>query len=414
LSAHKVHFVIRLRVALALTLQLSVAAGVSAQSAPGGPDPSSTTRLTFGPVSLQPKFNLRNLGVDTNVFNQPVNPERDLTASFVPALDTWLRLGRGRISSETMVEVIYFSKAETQRSVGFGQRLRFDLMLSRFSPYVGGEHVTTYERPTAEIDIRARRTSRGGYAGASLALTPRVRVDTQAGRYILDYEDQEFAGVSLGRELDHGSDIVNIASRFKLTPLTTFVVDAEGQRDRFDYSPIRNTDSFAVLGGFELKPLALISGTAFVGYRKFKPVSSALPPFSGAVAAVNVRYTARETTRFEAIFDRDVDYSFHDLEPYFVETSGQLTVTQRLGGSWDAVARAGRGRYRYERLVFVPDPADEGRLIDRMTLFGAGIGYRFGFAARVGLNADYSRRQSVRAVRQYDGLRFGGTFTYAY
>jgi hypothetical protein len=415
LSAQKVNLVFRLRVALAaLLMQLCVLAIVSAQTTSYPPDPTSTARLHLGPLALQPKINVRNVGVDTNVFNQPTNPERDVTASVVPGLDAWLRLGRGRLSSETMVEVIYFSKAESQRSLGVGQRLRLDLMLSRLSPYIGGEHVTTHERPTAEIDIRARRTSQGGYVGVSAALTPRLRLDAELHRRRLDFEDIDLGGVSLGRELDHSTALGTVAARVTLTPLTTFVIDADVQHDRFDNSPVRDTDSVAVMSGFELKPLALISGTAFVGYRKFTPISSDLPPFAGLVAAVDVRYTIRETTRFEGVFDRDVDYSFHDTEPYFVEVGGSLTVTQRLVGSWDAVARAGRSHYRYERLLSAPVVPGEGRLVDRTSVWGAGIGYRFGFAARVGFNADYARRQSVRAERRYDGLRFGGTFTYAY
>jgi hypothetical protein len=392
LSAQKINLVFRFRVALAaLLMQLHVPAIVSAQTAPNTSDPASTARLTFGPLALQPKINVRNVGVDTNVFNQPTNPSRDLTASLVPGVDAWLRLGRGRISSETTAEVIYFSKAESQRSIGWGQRLRFDLLLSRLAPFVGGEHVTTHEQPTAEIYTRARRTSRDAYVGVSAALTPRLRLDTEVHRGRIDFEDTDLAGVSLGRELDHSTDLVTVASRVTLTPLTTFVIDADVQHDRFDKAPVRDTDSVAVITGFEIKPLALISGTAFV-----------------------VRYTLRETTRFEGIFDRDVDYSFHETEPYFVEVGGVLTVTQRLGGFWDAVARAGRTHFRYVRLLTAPPVPGEEPLVDRTTLWGAGIGYRFGFAARVGINADYSRRQSVRAERQYDGLRFGGTFTYAY
>ena len=55
-------------------------------------DPAAieNARLQFGPLALQPRFALTNVGVDTNVRNEADAPQRDFTMTFVPALDSWL------------------------------------------------------------------------------------------------------------------------------------------------------------------------------------------------------------------------------------------------------------------------------------------------------------------------------------
>ena len=51
-----------------------------------------------------------------------------------------------------------------------------------------------------------------------------------------------------------------VTARVTLTPLTTLVVRAQAMQDRFTVATIRNTDSYSVMPGFELRSQALISG----------------------------------------------------------------------------------------------------------------------------------------------------------
>ena len=60
--------------------------------------PAEEARMHLGPLALTPRFSVRNLGVDTNVFNSANLPTRDFTATFGPGVDTWLRIGRARLS----------------------------------------------------------------------------------------------------------------------------------------------------------------------------------------------------------------------------------------------------------------------------------------------------------------------------
>jgi hypothetical protein len=65
-----------------------------------GPDPA-TVRMRIGPLGVTPRFELTNFGVDTNVFNEPTDadPKEDVTATFTPSVDLWLRMGRSWLQS---------------------------------------------------------------------------------------------------------------------------------------------------------------------------------------------------------------------------------------------------------------------------------------------------------------------------
>src|SRR5207302_3791310 len=102
-----------------------------------------------------------------------------------------------------------------------------------------------------------------------------------------EYDPQQtFFGTQLAQVLNHRSNSAELQFRYALTPLTTFVVLGNQTQERFTTSTLRNADVTTVMSGFELKPLALISGTAFVGYRRFHPLDAAVPTSSGVAATV--------------------------------------------------------------------------------------------------------------------------------
>ena len=84
--------------------------------------------------------------------------------------------------------------------------------------------------------------------------------------------------------------------REALTPLTTFVVKTEYQEDRFEYSPVKDANGLAILPGFELDPLALISGKVFIGYRHFDALDPLVPDYQGLVGNVEATYRAHATS----------------------------------------------------------------------------------------------------------------------
>jgi len=392
---------------------LVLAAGHTASAQSSDAPSAGGRRLVYGPLSFQPRISLTNLGIDTNVFNDPANPTRDFTISLLPAVDARLRIGRGMLTSITGLELIYFRKATTQRSTGFNESLRFDLPLARLTPYVGGERVESHQRPTPEIDARIRQTTRAVSAGASLRLGSRVRVQAGRSEREIRYDDVE-AFAQIAESLNRRATRTDVSMDMDLTPLTTFVVRASTLRDRFIGSSLRDGDSRSLGAGFLLKPFALISGSAFVGVRHFSPVSSIVPKYTGLEADGALAYLWRDRTKFAVTFTRTLDYSIELDQPYFIAVGGSGSITQAIATRWDVVASASRDTLQYQPVLRTDA---SGPLIgrrDRTRSSSIGLGYHVTPEARMGFDIVYTRRLSALESRQYDGFRFGGSFSYAY
>lgn len=398
----------RLRVtALAL---VCLGCAVPAVRAQDDGDPFERARLRFGPLGLTPSIALSNLGTDDNVFNESANPRKDTTAAIGPASDVYLRLGTSRIVGKAAGQYLYFNKYDNQRAWNTNLEGTWRFPLVHLVPFALGRRASTKDRPGYEIDSRARLDERTIGAGSEVHLSPKTMLVVTGKRTWSKYDDTaQYFGINLAERLNRRTDAEQLDARFKLTPLTTFVVRAQAAQDRFDYSDFRDTDSIAVMPGFELRPQALIAGEAFVGIRRFSTMSESVPDFTGVVAAVKTNYTVH-ATRFGVNVARDVAYSYEALQPYYTLTDFGGDVTQRITHSWDLVARGSRQRMAYRNVVTATPLPDR---TDRSWMAGGGIGYRVGESLRIGFDVNYYRRLvDLDETRNYRGLRLGASISY--
>src|SRR4030095_13081634 len=157
---------------------------------------------------------------------------------------------------------------------------------------------------------------------------------------------------------------------------TMFVLTTQIQRDRFDYSTLRDADSIVVKPGIELKPFALITGSAHVGYRRFRLVAENVPAFAGLVSGVDLSYQLLGDTRITIQMQRDVDFSFELNEPYYVRRGIGSEVERRLMGGWGIIGRIDNQRLTYRvspNIALTGSPRVD--VIDR---YLGSVGYRFG------------------------------------
>jgi hypothetical protein len=394
--------------ALALVCAFSATAGSVQAQEPE--DPYETARFRFGPIRFTPALEITSLGHDSNVFNEADNPKADTTAAFGPLVQIWMRPGGTRFTARTGGQYLYFREFANERAWNTHNEAKWEVPMARLSPFVEGRYVNTQERQGYEIDSRARRRDDAVAFGSGLRLSGKTEFVVSFRRSHVKYDEQEtFLGAALAETLNRREDQTRVQFRYALTPLTTFVVDTDLLQDRFELTPLRDTDSVRVLPGFELKPLALISGRVFVGYRQFSPLSPAIPEYQGLAAAVNATYV-RGSTKFDVKVDRDVFYSYELQRPYYALFDAGLTVTQRVTRSWELVGRGSRQLLSYRQLASLGD-VDGG--VDRGYVYGGGIGYLAGETLRLGVDANYSTRHTEVAGRQdYEGLRVFGSIRY--
>ncbi len=392
---------------------VSAAASASAQptvqAGSEGADPSETARFRFGALRFTPALAVTNVGIDNNVFNAPVDPKQDATAAVGPTVNLWLRMGRGRLAGTVGGQYLYFKTYGNQRSWNTADTLRFDIPLGRLQPYVSGGYTSNRDRPGFEIDSRVRQKLKQWSAGSAVRLGSKTSLTLSGGQAYVEFDNSlEYFGVDVGASLNRRTDNEKVEFREALTPLTTWVVNAEAIQDRFDSGISRNSDSIRVTTGFELKPAALINGTVLVGFRRMNVLAEGAPDYQGLVASAQAGFVAGRN-KVTLTEQRDVAFSYDVNYPFFVQTSTTGQVTRRLGRSWDVVGRAGLHHLSYTDVA----SSGTGGATDRVVQYGSGLGYIVGRTVRIGLNVDYFKRTTESTASQpYEGLRGGLSFSY--
>jgi hypothetical protein len=380
-------------------------------------DPRTTSRMRVGPFYLTPNVALTDLGIDTNVFNAAGQRNQDFTFTLTPGLVTALPLARrGLLRLSTSGEYVYYQRYASERSINPQAALRGELYLNRLTLFAEPSYLRTRQRPSYEIDVRSLRVEQGTVAGAEARVFPKLSLELSVRQLRTTFDvDQFFLGTSLAEALNRNSWTYGAAGRWAFTPLTTFVVRGESIKDRFLSSAIRNSDSVRITGGVELKPRALISGNAQVGVRKFNALDASVPDFTGLVASAELNYRLLGSTTFQVRVDRDANYSFEPLEPYYVASGYGVTLRRQLVRRFDAMAGFDGNKYAYRGLISAGSASSSGRPVhvETTNIYSGSIGYRVGQTGRLGVGFSYwIRHSTLPDFRGYDGLRLGTSFTY--
>ena len=403
----------QLAVAVSLLALLLVSpSGAWAQPSGGQTvDGWDAAKWRFGPLAVTPKVELKNLGWDSNVFNESENPRSDFTATADAPIDWWLRFGRGRLHGVDVFEGVWFATYGDQSS--FNQRHELTLLvpINRVRFYVGGSYLSTNDRPGYEINTRIHHIDSGANAGVVIRLSSRLDLDVSGRQTTYRYNDNPEAGIYYSETLDRRKENYGGQLRYRYTSETTFTFLADQVRERYTGAPERDNDGFRILPGVEFGQRAIINGKAQVGYRKLNTLMAGMPDFSGLVANADLSYTLRGVTRFTAGVSRDVFFSYEVTRPFYIQPGFTVGVTQQVSGPWDLQARASWYRLDY-RQVDVPGTEPLPERNDRYRTFGGGVGYKVSRDIRVGFNVDAFHRDSIEPGESYDGLRGGMAVTY--
>jgi hypothetical protein len=398
----------KLQALAAVLLLLCAPAGALGQS-----EPPSNVWMHLGPLFVNPTLALTNAGVDTNVFNDATedSPKEDFTLTLSPATEAWLRIGRTWLNATVREDLVYYQKYESQRSVNSSYKATWQIPLNRVSFIPTASFLDTRERPGFEVDARAQRTEIGYGGSIEIRALSKTFFVVHATRQLIDFAtDAVFLGTSLHDELTRTVTIEDVDIRHELTPLTSLTLGATREQDRFEFSPLRDSDSTAFTVGVKLDQAALIKGAATVGYRDFKPLDGSLAGFKGTTAAADLSYVLLGITKFAVNGTRDIQYSYDINQPYYLQTGINLEITQQVAGPLDVVARAGAARLVYQdRAGAVVAVSNR---VDHVETYGGGLGYHVGRDTRVGINIDQYERLSPVIGRQYKGLRYGVAVTY--
>jgi hypothetical protein len=383
------------------------AQGAAAQAPPVLP---STRVVEAGPASLYPVFALRNVGTDSNVYNDGIAPREDFTYSVIPKLYVVVPIGGTRFVGQGAGDFIFFRTYKDQQSANGYFDGRYEVVAARIRPFATASLATRRERQGQEIDERARQTQTAITLGTDLELTADMSLTGWVRRERTSWDrTANYMGVSLAEQLNSTTDFLAAGARIRLTPFTSLIAVAEILRDRFETAPERDADSLRLAPSLEFENGAAISGQARAGYRLFRPLNPALAEYSGLVASAGLGYSFVDYTRITVDLDRDVKYSYDPVQPYYLESGLRLKVIQRIAGPFEAIAMGERWRLRHQR---VGGTSFDGRREDTTTV-GAGVGFRLSREMALTFTAERTRRTSTEPVgRHYERRRMLASISY--
>lgn len=382
-------------------------------------NPREDARFRVGALHVTPAIRLKELGVDTNVFNEAGEPSRDFTFTVTPEAQAWLPVARRGLFKVTLAtDMVWYKEFASERSLDPYVTLRGESYLRRFTLFAATSYSRARQRTSesVEIDVRSRRLDRALRAGVDMRLTPKTSLEVHGRWSDLDWDaDDSLLGGRLEETLNRETRGFGAVARFKPTVLTTFELLAERFEERFPLSPERDGDNVRIMPGVTFEPRALINGFARIGVRHLNPVDdTVLPEFKGLVSDFGLSYTVFGATTIGVSHTRDVKYSFELTQPYYVDTGVGARVRRALGPRFDVIASANRHRLAYEDLI-VEGGRSAPERTDTVWNYGGSLGYRFGRNGRIGLGVTYWKRDSTtRPGREYDGLRIGATATYGF
>ena len=402
------HAIRRTCIAILIVAAIAVPRSAVAQVA------QPTGRFISGPLVWTPTFTLREAGVDSNVFNTPLNPQQDVTAGAVSSVSSVLTLGILQAATDGSLEYLYFDRFAQERGLNRRVSTHLEFPVSRFSPDVTIAWERVKDRAGNEIDTRAPRTGLSYAAGIQTRVGSRLAVTATVGKQKETYErGVSFRDVEIAQQLNRESTLGTVTGRLTLTPLTALAVDASVGRDDFPLKPAAANDNVRLDAGFEFAPDAIIRGRAAVGYHSMSPrqsVSNAVAAnFSGVTSVVDLSYTLLGLTRFTGRFSHDSNYSIDTSQPYYVSTAGALEVLQTLFGPVALTVRASR-----EKLDYPATDLDVAH-VDFADMFAGGPTIRMGPQAVIALLYDNAERRSPRGPEfGYQRHRIYTTVTYEF
>ena len=139
---------------------------LSAGVAPAAAQAVEATRpdapLHAGPLQLFPTFTIRDIGIDSNVYNDSQVPREDFTYTVSPTLRAVLPIGASRLTTRGGLDFRYFQRLKDQQSTSGWLNAQLEIGVRPRAPL---RHRGPGAQPRARRLRRGHARAQRGHAG---------------------------------------------------------------------------------------------------------------------------------------------------------------------------------------------------------------------------------------------------------
>lgn len=337
-------------------------------------------RYRVGPFRLEPRFLLRDVGYNNNVFGTAEDHVSDWTATAVAGVHWTLPFGeKAYLRGDALPEYTWYNELADRRFLGGTYNASAIALFERVSleATVGTREGLTIV--SSEIDASVIQKSDDIRVEGDLELRPSLFLFGSAATRGLEF-DAESAGFEAGelalvRNLDRDDQAIRAGLRYKIRSFFDVSVAAEQTSAEFVRDAARrDNETEAILVGLHYD-LPRFYVNLIGGRREARPSNgSAFPAFSANTGSLFMQYRLAAPITAELYGHRRITFGIFADTPYFLEN--------RIGGS--AIADVGQriafrlfgdtGSNEYQQPLLVAG-APVVRADDVLT-YGVGMSYR--------------------------------------
>jgi hypothetical protein len=376
---------------------------VAIASAADGPGaPPEAPRMIWRPAIV-----LSDVGLDTNILTSSTNEIRDTTAVLTLQVEPSARLGTLTLGGRASARGSYFERSVYERSIDTDDAVAAAVTTRRVRLFGDGSYARTHDRFDPEIFVRTERTERGLRGGGALRITGKTEIQASVGASRSTFDmAQVFSG--LGLRLNRDVATTSMSLRNAVTRLTSVSVVADLERERFDAYPAPSGRDLRIMGGVDLKSGALVSGSAYAGYRWLGEPSTSERRPGAMVGTIDLRVRTGEATQWNIVLARELNRSRLIQAPQLMTRRAGLSMTRRITPRWELMVDGARQWLDYSGgpgPAAVLPPTDRSFSLDKTSRYTAGTVYRLGPSVRVSGALQYDRLHVIGAPADYERLR---------
>lgn len=381
------------------------------------PDPTAEpwrdARLRIGPLFFNPNFQIRDLGLDQNVFNDvPGAERRDLTGTLSMTSQAGLQIRRLLVTAVQNNSYIWFRTYTSERSVDGALRVIGELRLGALRPWAAIERSKSHSR-SIEVDARAGREAPAWEVGSDIQFGWRLGATGVYRKRSLRYaEGEQFDAIELGGVLDHKAEEFRGYGRLQLTDFTSAIGGVDYARKRFRTALERDSDDVYYYAGLESSAESRLGLNLKIGWAEQRHKDPTVQGFSGVIGSASTAFVVADVMQLRFSGDRRLGLSYLEQYPYYVEEGGEARTTIRFMPQFDLRFDAQLRWLSYRNTVTgVEDPRQ-----DKSLVLGGEFGYFLGGTSgtRVGIRYEYAERTSPVALKNYKRSRFYSQFSLSF